>query len=64
VDIAQSACIALTGLNLNPIRDPGFESPLARALSPWAVLHRAFSARNYFHIRRFQDVMDAKSIWH
>jgi hypothetical protein len=42
VRAAQSFCIALTGLNLIPIDNPGFQSPLARALPPRALLHRPF----------------------
>jgi hypothetical protein len=37
-------CAALSGLNLNSILSPGFQSPLPRALPPWALLFRAFSA--------------------
>jgi hypothetical protein len=41
---AQNACAALAGLNLHPILVPGFQSPLSRALPPWAFLPRAFGA--------------------
>ena len=34
VRAAQSACIALTGLNLNPICNPGFQSPLRVLFHP------------------------------
>jgi hypothetical protein len=41
----RPACIALAGLNLNPLRNPGLHRPLSRALPPRAALRRAFSAR-------------------
>jgi len=42
---AKLSCVALTGLNLLGIRNPGFQSPLSRAPPPWALLRRAFSAK-------------------
>ena len=38
------ACVALSGLNLNPILMPRVPEPAVRAPPPWALLHRAFSA--------------------
>jgi hypothetical protein len=43
----QSACIALSGLNLNPIRNPGFQSPLRVLFHPGLCC----SALSALHLR-------------
>jgi hypothetical protein len=45
VRAAQTACFTpLQGLKLVPSRIPGRQNPPSRALAPWALLFRAFSA--------------------